>query len=515
MKQTLFRGIAMVACLTASPAVFGQYGQTYQSLLPNYPSAGPAYHGNQQGVPAHPAGYRQDQEVAPAYAPNSGTPSNVGVAQPYQPFPSGPGYGVAPGYAQYPPAPGQFHPAGYGPGYGPGPAPMPGYAVGPNHDGGCAPNAGYRHAPVPGYQLHGDYGYGQGNVYQSVVAPNCGGAANYSVPAYTGYYDTGDCGSSFGCEIAAPRRANWLVGVNSLFFFRSYENRIPLSRNAYQRIVSTDADHSILPGVEGVFGIRTANCWGFEGRYWGLFSNRADVSIGGMPETYLRSIDGLTLGAYDVREIYDNADSHRIYRDSEFHNVEFNFLRNAGCFTGLFCRSTNVELLAGFRYLRFDEFFRYAAFGMPPFPTQLNYDIDVRNSLTGFQLGSRTEHCISDRLRLVMGPKFGVFNNRIYHRQSIYDQAYNYAVVSPGEYHNVAVRDDRLAFIGELDLGLLLQVSQRCRLNVGYRIIGISGVALAPNQIPRNFVDTCEVCRINSVGNLFLHGAYAGLDFCF
>ena len=69
--------------------------------------------------------------------------------------------------------------------------------------------------------------------------------------------------------------------------------------------------------------------------------------------------------------------------------------------------------------------------------------------------------------------------------------------------------------IGELDLGLAYRFSQRVRANVGYRLIGINGIALAPNQIPRNFENENEIYRINSNDSLILSGGYAGLEMCF
>ena len=69
--------------------------------------------------------------------------------------------------------------------------------------------------------------------------------------------------------------------------------------------------------------------------------------------------------------------------------------------------------------------------------------------------------------------------------------------------------------MGEADLGLGYQLSSSVRLTIGYRLIGVTGVALAPDQIPYNFTDANELRRINSNGSLLLHGVYGGLNYCF
>ncbi len=492
MKRAIYGGVvAMAFVLTASSAQ-GQYGYTQPSLLPNYPTTYNAYPLN-QGMPVYSTGYRQD--VAPGSTGGEGAPFQ---GQPNQAAPLS--YSAAGAQAggpiQHPQSPGFPQTQGHSNAPQQYPNPGPAYhghpASGPSYGGGRVDIDGSN----------------SGNVYQSVVTP--------------GNFAGGDCGhsSSFAAACEAPRRSNWVFGLRGLTFFRDYEDDVSLSYYPGGTLHSTDADFSYLPGIEGIIGVRTAKGWGWEGRYWGLFPSEADVSFTGAPlYTSLTTLDQLDMGAFTVRGIYDNAVAHRIYRNNEIHNIELNFLRNAGCFNGLFCRSTNIELLAGIRYLRFDESFRYAAFGIGAYPPQVNYDLEVENDLLGFQLGGRTEHCLSERIRLNISTKFGFYNNQIYHRQSITDIFGNYAVVntggSTGELHNVVNNKNDVAFLGELDLGLLCQITQRTRFSFGYRAIGIGGVALAPDQIPRNFADSCEACRIDSNGSLILHGAYAGLDFCF
>ncbi|MGI9516715.1 MAG: BBP7 family outer membrane beta-barrel protein, partial [Pirellulaceae bacterium] len=180
----------------------------------------------------------------------------------------------------------------------------------------------------------------------------------------------------------------------------------------------------------------------------------------------------------------------------------------------------NVEWLFGFRWLKFTEDMRFAAFNStPPYPPTTFYDLDVENNLLGTQMGARIDRCLSSCLSLSLGVKFGIYNNDIYARQSIRDGAGTYATASTGGFagddYVHASRKDDVAGLGELDLGLNYIVNNNWRVNVGYRAIGIAGVALAPTQIPRSFTDYNDVRRIKSNGDLMLHGAYFGLEWSF
>ena len=69
--------------------------------------------------------------------------------------------------------------------------------------------------------------------------------------------------------------------------------------------------------------------------------------------------------------------------------------------------------------------------------------------------------------------------------------------------------------LGELDLGMIYRLSCKSRAVVGYRVVGISGIALAPAQMPVDYTLDAEINDINSNGDLILGGGYAGLEFCY
>ena len=69
--------------------------------------------------------------------------------------------------------------------------------------------------------------------------------------------------------------------------------------------------------------------------------------------------------------------------------------------------------------------------------------------------------------------------------------------------------------MGEFKVGLIMQLSDRFRANVGYQALGVSGVALADDQIPLNATDEGLLLRANTNGSLLLHGVYFGAEASF
>ncbi len=53
------------------------------------------------------------------------------------------------------------------------------------------------------------------------------------------------------------------------------------------------------------------------------------------------------------------------------------------------------------------------------------------------------------------------------------------------------------------------------RARVGYRALGVAGVALAAHQIPADFTDPDALGNANANGELLLQGLVYGLDFCY
>ncbi len=352
-------------------------------------------------------------------------------------------------------------------------------------------------------------------------ASSSGCASSSGSAGYGGGCDSGHCGVGGGGLVRGSDR-NVVFGLRGLVFERDYEDDRGLASNSLgQSLFSTDNEIDTLGGFETFIGVRNCSGIGWEFSYFGLFADRTDVTFSGAPlYTNLRGLGDLDLIGSDVAATFDTSDNYRIYRFNEIHNAEFNLLHNAGCAPTFRCGSMNVEWLAGIRWFKFSEDYRITANNfLTTYPAQTLYDLEVENNLVGVQLGARAERCLRNRLSLSLGAKFGVYNNDIYTRQSITDGNGTFATAAVGPYagsdYALSSTKDEVATLGELDLGLNWQFAECWRANVGYRVIGVSGVALAPEQIPYNFADFDNTNRIRSNGDLLLHGAYFGVEKAF
>ena len=333
--------------------------------------------------------------------------------------------------------------------------------------------------------------------------------------------DSGGCDTGCGCDVAACapvcKSRNWFYGLNGLVFNRDYEDDVYLTRDPMgNTLLSTDADTNTLGGLEFFFGSRNSCGNGFEMRYWGLFNDEATATLTGAASysTYLTDLQNVIwpTSGEDLQTIFDRAETHTITRDNEIHNVEFNFLRRGGCFTTRTGRCGNYELLHGFRWFEFDEEFHWDVLNTAAVPNALYFDTNVRNTLLGYQFGSRANFCLTQRMAFNIGTKVGVYNNRARADQVIQDDLGVYATVNGTDYNFTDAKND-ISMLGEIDLGVSRLVSQCSRINLGYRAIGVSGIALAPDQYS-NFNAVTPIRDIQSNGNLLLHGAYFGFEFC-
>ena len=383
----------------------------------------------------------------------------------------------------------------------------------------------------PGSTLNG-YGAsssGCGNGYQNGCGPS-------------GYFlggsdcNSGDSGkrSQFGSRLFKSQdscidgevqcgngNSNFVAGVSALVFRRDYEDDRGMSYNsAGQYLFSTDADVDSMGGFEAYLGKRGCSGNGWEASFWSLNPSRSDVSIGSNPYT---SLGGLTdiyhvPSSSSVLNIYNNADTHRLYRTNDISNLQFNVLRNGGTFSG---GRSSYELLGGFRWFQFDEDMRYAAFSSySGHPVQFNYDTNVQNTMLGGQFGGRMERCLTGRLRFATSMTLGLFSNSICQSQRMYDaDTGTDALINAGPFngrpYNYTSRKTDISMLGEMNVGGYFMLSQSVRVSLGYRALGVSGIAFSPNQIPYNFTDGADIQRIDSNGSLLLHGAYFGLQKCF
>ncbi|MDC3225039.1 hypothetical protein OAU26_08900 [Mariniblastus sp.] len=322
--------------------------------------------------------------------------------------------------------------------------------------------------------------------------------------------ETGAC-EPFARVGNRQRNATLVGGVFGITLRRDYEDDLCYGYNLNgDTIDSTDADFQSMNGLGASLARRNECGKGWESIFWYL-NDEVTASLEGTTFTHLTGLDSITHvpSGDTIEDIYNAGCCSELYRDTEILNFEFNLLRNGGEYTMRGCRAASFEFYGGFRLFSFDESIRYGSqSGDANYPFWTDYQIDANNLLTGFQLGCRNEISVTNRIRLILSGSSGGFNNFIETQQMISDDT-DYVAM------NYSSSENQISLLGQFDAGLSMQISRRLRAQVGYRLMGISGVSLAGDQVPYNFghADDLENSDVN--GSLLLHGMYYGGEFCF
>jgi hypothetical protein len=460
---------------------------------------------------------------APAYAPPGAYDPNYGQA------------GM--GYESYPPAGGN---AGYGAGYG--------YGCDPSAYGACNPYSTYggmsgalgKHACGCGYWFGGVYGLlmdrDNSNKYPlTFTGPD--------VPP-VGYYPPS------GSIVLRTTDADTEVQPGVEF-----------------RLGRTFGCGPVDPcGCSCACGPR----WGLEGVYWTIFDDDDDAqyvdqatirTYSMMPMTGLEYDSGA--GYRPVNEYWDygppaqvqdlRVTLARVHSSFEVQNVEINLLRlnlcgggygpavcttsygldacgggNTGygacdggyaacppapCSAGSKYSCTGV---CGVRWMQFDEDFMYGVdfLNTTTLATGfLNYWSTVENNLIGAQIGCNGMYRVGCKWGLHLDSLVGLYGNDVDVRQYMTSPTGNVRFIGSQENFDVRSYKTDVAMIGELRLGVSCQISCKCRLYGGWRAIGVTGIALATDQAPNQFLDVAQLQNyVNSNGSLILHGLQAGVE---
>ena len=191
-----------------------------------------------------------------------------------------------------------------------------------------------------------------------------------------------------------------------------------------------------------------------------------------------------------------------------------------------------INGLCGVRYMRIDEDLfhdlqfalvdgtgtpvageptSYTGFGADD--NVLFYDIEADNQLVGFQLGCSMNWLVGCKWNFFADSNFGVYGNQIDTRQRVFSPGGGTVrLVGTGEDADFSASDEDIAFLGEARLGVGYQLTCNCRATAAFRVIAISGVALAVEQIPADFSNATLVEYIDSNDSIVLHGVQTGLE---
>lgn len=320
-----------------------------------------------------------------------------------------------------------------------------------------------------------------------------------------------------------------VLGLSAIGFERNYGDDRLLSNNFTDRgdtLTTGDADHNRIGGFETYLNCRSSSGVGWEFRYFGLDPSDNTATLGSDPSTVLVGLNDIATAPGDpsVATIFANGNFHSLTRESSIYNFEFNFLRNRSDIQWFNGRLGNVETMTGFRYIDFDESLEYAsASDTGTGPRNVAFNSSVENRLYGMQTGARSEFCLFNRLSGSISGKLGLFYtdseaNRTLSGSFANGSAYSPRIINGSTTatdYNFNASDNGASFLGELDLGLIYQLSQAQRLRFGYRTIGISELAFASNNIPDDVANVMRLQEVNNDQSLRLRGIYFAYELAF
>ncbi len=247
--------------------------------------------------------------------------------------------------------------------------------------------------------------------------------------------------------------------------------------------------------------------------YWGLGQMNGFSEINSptnelsTPMNLQTQTGDVTINGVPVGDYWDNSASHRIYRNDRVNNFELNALLGAWTYG----RLTFVPFV-GFRYFRFDERLTFA--GLAGGGDWNNGDdwaaLQNRmvNNMYGCQIGSYFNYMIFNRVGFFVGPKVGVFCNQMNGRTLLYDGNGNLA-------YDIPAHMTDFSMLGEIDTGFTYFWRANLFSYVGYRVVGVSNVALSDNQYLPYLADVKGFSQVKQNGSLILHGVMLGGGFLF
>ena len=321
----------------------------------------------------------------------------------------------------------------------------------------------------------------------------------------------------------------WYVENNVLWMGRNGANRVYTtyqSGNNPNQLMHTDFDLDWRIGGEIRFG-RSFQCgqWAAEVIYWnpGRFEgwNAMGIPRGAVSTPLM--VDGIEFAGDNAADYFDRAREHRLWRESEMHNLEINFIRNVMCMPS--CAPWRLHCLAGARYFRLEDELTFGSlqqrgtWGGNDGLDEAYLRDRASNNLWGFQVGAGGSYALNCKWRLFADTKLGIFDNHIENTFSAYRG--DGTVANPtalsrvvGSYP-VEATDDVISFLAEFKVGLHWNFCKNWGAQVGYRVVAVTDVALPDHQIPFYVVDIPELMNVKHNGDLILHGGFAGITYQF
>lgn len=279
----------------------------------------------------------------------------------------------------------------------------------------------------------------------------------------------------------------WQLGADALYLTRVSGNSYPLLRDTEvggTALDTADFAHGWEPGYRVTASRICTDGWGIEAAFFALADAwRYDTVQTGMLEV---QGPGWTLGPDPT---LGTPASYHVWNETEFYSGELNLTRTL-------CNWATGHV--GVRYIRLNDTMQVDELYVP-LPGLLV--ATTTNDLIGPQVGCDLRLCelFCGRLRINGSVNVGVLYNHCV------DDPYSAYFFPP-----LNSEANEVALLGEASLTAKLRLTENIAIRGGYHVLGLNGVALAPDQIGAGDIAT-EICR-TQIGSLIAHGASLGLE---
>ena len=340
----------------------------------------------------------------------------------------------------------------------------------------------------------------------SIAVVQAGHGDELVIPAFDPVVNSADVTNiAFRGAFPAPLWTSYAL-TDALFWGRDNQatNR-PLVisvDNAPQPLISTrDLQFPVSAGVRAFYGQRDPSQGGWEIGYWGVFGQSATQFAAATPPDFLQMPDPLG-GLMTI--------------DGETATVKYNSLVNSAE-ANVFSTWTEwrdhsgswltVDWLLGFRYVGVEEQASIVVDCCVVDNTRISvpYNVSTRNNGFGAQIGNRTRWTW-ERWAFEGWAKAGLLGNA-------QEQIQSPLIDFTGFEQRPALSSTggQVSFIGDINTSLVYRLTDVWGIRVGYNLIWIDGLALAPNQFDFDVADGSGT-RLASGGGMFMHGANLGLE---
>lgn len=197
--------------------------------------------------------------------------------------------------------------------------------------------------------------------------------------------------------------------------------------------------------------------------------------------------------------VFNPGDSQNFHYASSLTSFELNVREKfTDCFTALY----------GFRYLNLNENFvgtyidQFGGFFG-------DYSTQTHNNLFGGQVGGEYTRCVSSNVNVTLHGNVGLYGNSADTRTA--GSFLNPPFFAPDERQAFHAQ---VAFTSQLGGRASIQLTERLAARIGYQVMWLQGVALAPNQsVESDWIFLNGPAGISTRGQVFMRGALTGLEY--